>query len=224
MLSTLQDMWPYLRAGGQLTLTLAAGAGLIAIVLGTILAAMRVSPVLPFRAFGTSYVNIFRNTPLVVLFILVVEGLPQIGVQPAFSSLNLNVFDVLAICTLGLYTAAFVCEALRSGVNTVDAGQSEAARSVGMTFGQTLGSVVMPQAFRNVIPPLASVFIAMAKNTSVAAAFGVTELTYQLSRMIEATVASAIVAFIGIALCYMVIVWAISGIAALLERQVATSR
>jgi glutamate transport system permease protein len=93
-----------------------------------------------------------------------------------------------------------------------------------MTFGQTLGSVVMPQAFRNVIPPLASVFIAMAKNTSVAAAFGVTELTYQLSRMIEATVASAIVAFIGIALCYMVIVWAISGIAALLERQVATSR
>jgi glutamate transport system permease protein len=224
MLSTLQDMWPYLRDGGQLTLTLAAGGSLIALVLGTVLAAMRVSPVLPFRAFGTSYVNIFRNSPLLVLFILVVEGLPQIGVQPQFAPLHLNTFEVLAICTLGLYTAAFVCEALRSGVNTVDAGQSEAARSVGMTFGQTLGSVVMPQAFRNVIPPLASVLIALAKNTSVAAAFGVTELTYQLSRMIEATVASAIVSFFGIAVCYMLIVWAISGIAALLERQVATSR
>ena len=224
MLSTLQDMWPYLRAGGELTLTLAAGAGLIAIVLGTILAAMRVSPVVPFRAFGTSYVNIFRNTPLVVLFILVVEGLPQIGIQPEYPPLHLNLFDILAITTLGLYTAAFVCEALRSGVNTVDAGQAEAARSVGMTFGQTLGTVVMPQAFRNVIPPLASVFIAMAKNTSVAAAFGVTELTFQLSRMIEATVASATVSFIGIALCYMLIVWVISSIAALLERQVATSR
>jgi glutamate transport system permease protein len=224
MLSTVQAMWPYLRDGGQLTLTLAAGGGLIALVLGTILAAMRVAPVLPFRAFGTSYVNIFRNTPLLVLFILVVEGLPQIGVQPEFAPLHLNLFEILAICTLGLYTAAFVCEALRSGINTVDAGQSEAARSIGMTFGQTLRSVVMPQAFRNVIPPLASVFIALAKNTSVAAAFGVTELTYQLSRMIEATVASAIVSFLGIAVCYMLIVWTISGVAALLERQVATSR
>ena len=94
MLSTLQDMWPDLRDGGELTLTLAAGAGLIAIVLGTILAAMRVSPVIPFRAFGTGYVNIFRNTPLVVLFILVVEGLPQIGIQPEYPPLHLNLFDI----------------------------------------------------------------------------------------------------------------------------------
>ncbi len=224
MLSTLQDMWPYLRDGGELTLTLAAGAGLIALVLGTILAAMRVSPVLPLRGFGTSYVNIFRNTPLLVLFILIVEGLPQVGVQPEIPALHLNLFEVLAICTIGLYTAAFVCEAVRSGVNTVDSGQSEAARSVGMTFGQTLRSVVLPQAFRNVIPPLASVLIAMAKNTSVAAAFGVTELTYQLSRMIDATVTSAGIAFLGIAVCYMLITWAISSVAALLERQVASSR
>lgn len=224
MLSTLQDMWPYLRDGGQLTLTILAGAALTATVLGTLLAAMRVSPVAPFRAFGTSYVNVFRNTPLVVLFILAVEGLPQIGVQPEMPSLGLNVFEILAIVTLGTYTAAFVCEALRSGINTVNAGQAEAARAVGMTFGQTLGNVVMPQAFRAVIPPLASVYIACAKNSSVAAAFGVTELTFQLSRMIEATVASAFVSFIGIALCYMLIVFAISSVAAFLERQVATSR
>jgi glutamate transport system permease protein len=222
--STIQAMWPYLLSGFKLSLVLLLGAGLIATVVGTMLAAMRVSPVLPFRAFGTSYVNVFRNTPLVVLFLLSVEGLPQIHVQPALPALGLNVFEVLAIGTLGAYTAAFVCEALRSGVNTVDTGQAEAARAIGMTFGQSLGTVVMPQAFRAVIPPLASVFIALAKNTSVAAAFGVTEATFQLSRMIEATVASTFVAFLGIAVGYALIVWVISGVAAVLEGRVATSR
>ncbi len=223
-MSTLQAMWPYLLDGFKLTLVLLAGSALIALVVGTVLAGMRVSPVLPFRAFGTSYVNIFRNTPLVVLFIFGVEGLPLIGIKPEFPGLGLSVFHMLAILTLSVYTSAFVCEALRSGINTVDPGQSEAARAVGMTFGQTLGSVVMPQAFRAVIPPLASVFIALTKNTSVAAAFGVTEATFQLSRMIEATVASAVVAFMGIAAGYVLIVWSISGVAALLERQVAASR
>ncbi len=223
-MSTLQGMWPYLFDGFQMTLVLLAGSALIALVVGTVLAGMRVSPVLPFRAFGTSYVNTFRNTPLVVLFVLSVEGLPQIGVQPALPQLGLNVFQVLAIVTLAAYTSAFVCEALRSGINTVDTGQAEAARAVGMTFGQTLGNVVMPQAFRAVIPPMASVFIALTKNTSVAAAFGVTEATFQLSRMIEATIAPTFVAFAGIAAGYVLIVWVISGVAALFERQVATSR
>jgi len=222
--STLQAMWPFLQEGFTLTLSLFAGAALIATVVGTVLAGLRVSPVLPFRAFGTSYVNIFRNTPLVVLFILTVEGLPQIQVQPAIPALGLDVFAVLAIITLGTYTAAFVCEAVRSGINTVDAGQAEAARAVGMTFGQTLNSVVMPQAFRAVIPPLASVYIALAKNTSVAAAFGITELTYELSRMNDAHVAPIPVLFITIAACYIAIVWALSAVSALLERQVATSR
>jgi glutamate transport system permease protein len=222
--STLQEMWPYLSDGFALTLTLMVGAGVIATVVGTVLAGMRVSPVLPFRAFGAGYVNTFRNTPLVVLFLLAVEGLPQIGVQPELPALGLNVFEVLGTITLGSYTAAFVCEALRSGVNTVDTGQAEAARSVGMGFGQTLRYVVMPQAFRNVIPPLTSVYIAMTKNTSVAAAFGVTEATFSLSRMNEATVAPTLVLFLTLALGYALIVWAISGVGALLERQVAASR
>lgn len=223
-MTTLQEMWPYLSAGFTVTLKLLVGAGLIATVAGTALAMMRVSPVLPFRAFGTSYVNIFRNTPLVVLFILAVEGLPQIGVQPEIPALGMNIFQVLAVVTLGTYTAAFVCEALRAGINTVNAGQAEAARAIGMTFGQTLGNVVMPQAFRAVIPPLASVYIALAKNTSVAAVFGVTEATFQLSRMNEAVIAPVLVNALAIAVGYVVIVFSISGVAALLERQVATAR
>lgn len=221
-MSTLADLWPFLMNGFRMTIVLFAGSLALSALIGTLLAAMRVSPVLPLRAFGTGYVNIFRNTPLLVLFLLAVEGLPQIGFTP--SLLGLNVFETLAILTLSIYTAAFVCEALRSGVNTVDAGQTEAARAIGMTFGQSLRMIVLPQASRNVIPPLASTYIAMLKNTAIAAAFGVTEATYQLSRMIEQTVTTAIVAFLAIAAGYVVLVWVISGIAALLERKVATSR
>ena len=221
-LSTLPAMWPYLYDGFTLTLVLLLCSAVLALALGTLLAGMRVSPVVPLRAFGTSYVNLFRNTPLVVMFILVVEGLPVLDVRPTLP--GLDVFEVLAVLALSVYTASFVCEALRSGVNTVDPGQAEAARAVGMTFGQTLSLIVMPQAFRAVIPPLASVLIALAKNTSVAAVFGVTEATFQLSRMIEATVAPPLVAFLAIAVGYMLVVWVISGVAAVLERQVATSR
>lgn len=217
-------MWPYLLDGFLLTLLLLAGSALVATVIGTLLAAMRVSPVLPLRAFGTSYVNLFRNTPLVVMFILVVEGFPVIGIRPTLDPLGLNVFEVLAILTLGIYTAAFICEALRSGINTVDTGQAEAARAIGMTFGQSLGNVVMPQAFRAVIPPLTSVYIALTKNTSVAAAFGVTEATYQLRRMVEQTVAPALIAAFGIAAGYVLIVWVISAVSHVLERRVATAR
>ncbi|HEX2175702.1 MAG TPA: amino acid ABC transporter permease [Nocardioidaceae bacterium] len=223
-MSTLSQMWPYLQQGFLLTVQLLAYSAIGATVVGTTLAGMRVSPVLPFRGFGTSYVNVFRNTPLLVMFILVVEGLPSIGVRPTLSWLGLGIFETLAILTLTVYTSAFVCEALRSGINTVDAGQAEASRAVGMTFGQTLGAVVLPQAFRASIPPLASVYIALAKNTSVAAVFGVVEATTQLSRMIEATVAPPIIVFLVIALGYMLIVWVISGAAALLERGTAAAR
>ena len=223
-MSTLANMWPYLTDGFTLTLVLFIGSAVLSTVVGTLLAAMRVSPVAPFRGFGSGYVNIFRNTPLVVMFILVVEGLPAIGVQPNVSALGLNVFETLAVLTLSIYTSSFVCEAVRSGINTVDPGQAEAGRAVGMNFGQSLRLIVLPQAFRAAIPPLASTYIALVKNTSVAAAFGVTEATYQLSRMIEATVASAIVAFFGIAAGYIVIVWVVAGLFSLMERQGATAR
>jgi len=221
-LSTLQAMWPYLYDGFTLTLVLLLCSAVLALALGTLLAGMRVSPVVPLRAFGTSYVNLFRNTPLVVMFILVVEGLPVLDVRPTLP--GMDVFEVLAVLALSVYTASFVCEALRSGINTVDPGQAEAARAVGMTFGQTLQLIVMPQAFRAVIPPLASVLIALAKNTSVAAVFGVTEATFQLSRMIEATVAPPLVCFLAIAVGYMLIVWAISGASAVVEKQVRAAR
>jgi glutamate transport system permease protein len=123
LIENLDKIW----GGFQLTLKLLGASALVAMVLGALLAAMRVSPVPVLRWAGTSYVNIFRNTPLVVLFLLMTQGVPQV--------INASFFK-LAVAALGLYTAAFICEALRSGVNAVPVGQAEAARAVGMTFGR----------------------------------------------------------------------------------------
>jgi glutamate transport system permease protein len=213
----LPELVDRLADGFLVTLELLVLSALIATVIGTVLAAMRVSPIAPLRAFGTAYVNVFRNTPLVVLFLIAVVGMPAVGVlQGSFFS--------RAVAALSVYTAAFVCECLRSGINTVDPGQAEAARSIGMTFGKSLRIVILPLAFRAVIPPLASVYIALTKNTSVAGAFGVTDATYQLSNLNRDFPDSLYLSFVGIALGYIVIVAVISATASVLERRVAVGR
>ena len=215
-MNVLFEEWRQIVDGFWETVQLLVLAGLIATVLGTLLAAMRVAPVRMMNAIGTSYVNLFRNTPLVVLFILVVFGLPELDIQYTFFEKS--------VIALSVYTAAFVCEAVRSGINTVATGQAEAARSIGMTFTQTLGRVVLPQAFRAVVPPLASVYIALAKNTSVAAGFGVTDATATLSALLNNDPQAAFALFFGIGLGYVLIVAVISTGSHLLERRWAASR
>jgi len=185
-------------------------------VLGMLLAAMRVSPVPPLRAFGTTYVNVVRNTPLVLVFIWVVFALPELGIRFPHRT--------FAIVACGVYTAAFVTEALRSGVNTVNPGQAEAARAIGMTFGQTLSQVVMPQAVRSVIPPLGSVLIALSKNTSVAAGFGVVEATGTMRKLINDHPQELYWLFFGTALGYIVIVFVVSAVFRQLERRLVVVR
>jgi glutamate transport system permease protein len=167
MLSVLTDNLDLFRDGFWTTIKLFLVAGVLCLTLGTLLAACRVAPVPALRALGTGYVNIVRNTPLTLVFAFLVFGAPKAG-------LSLPFFWA-AVVSLTLYTAAFVCEVVRSGINTVPPGQSEAARSIGMTFGQVLGVVVLPQAFRAITPPLTSVMIAMLKNTTIAAGFSVLE-------------------------------------------------
>ena len=138
------------------------------LLLGLVLAGMRVSPVPILRSFGAGYVNIVRNTPLTLVFFFFAFAYPRLEI------LDLSFF-ARACCALIIYTAAFVCEVLRSGVNTVPVGQAEASRALGFTFGQTLGTIVLPQALRSVVPPLTSVEIALLKNTTIAAGFSVFE-------------------------------------------------
>ncbi|KRB35983.1 amino acid ABC transporter permease [Microbacterium sp. Root180] len=151
------------------TLALFLWGGLIALVLGFIVGAMRVSPIPVARAVGTAYVNIIRNTPLTLVFFAFAFAVP-ILLQVRMP------FFLLAVIALGIYTATYVAETIRSGINTVPVGQAEAARALGLPFGKVMTLVILPQAFRSVIPPMMSVFIALLKNTTVAAGFSVVNL------------------------------------------------
>ena len=198
------------------TLGLSLLAGLLALVLGTLLAAMRVSPIPPLRGLATFYVETFRNTPLTVVFFFIIFGLPQIDFVIGFFP--------GAVLSVGLYTAAFVCEAVRSGVNAVSGGQAEAARALGLTIGQSLREVVLPQAFRTVVPPLGNVLIAMVKNTSIAAGFSVSDLSSLLPRLVNADAGDLTLVLVGVVVGYMVITLPSALAVNRIERRVAILR
>lgn len=143
-------------------------AALLSIAVGLSLGAMRVSPIGVLRATSVAYVTLVRNTPLTLLMFFFVFGYPKLGLP------DLDYFS-LAVVALGLYTASYVAEVVRAGVNTVPPGQAEAARALGFTFGQSMTSVILPQALRAVSPPMVSVLIALLKNTTIAAGFSVAE-------------------------------------------------
>ena len=167
------------------TVQLAVLSAVGSLIWGTLLAAMRVGPVPLMRGFGTAYVNLVRNIPLTVIILFASLGLYQtLGVNlgaDRTESINFR----LAVLGLIVYTSAFVCEALRSGINTVPVGQAEAARAIGLSFSQVLRLVVLPQAFRSAVGPLTNVLIALTKNTTVAAAIGVAEAALLMKEMIE---------------------------------------
>jgi glutamate transport system permease protein len=166
------DNWDVWSEGFVGTLMLFFGGGVVALILGTLVGAMRVSPIPVARTVGALYVNTIRNTPLTLVFFAFAFALPPLLGLRLTSEVSLT----LAIAALGIYTATYVAETIRSGINTVPVGQAEAARAVGLTFGQVMTLVVLPQAFRSVIPPMMSVFIALLKNTTVAAGFSVVNL------------------------------------------------
>lgn len=213
----IADNLPAYLSGFLATLRLTAYAGVIALALGTLLAAMRVSPVAPLRVLAVTYVELLRNTPLTLVFFFLVFVAPQFGVLPPLGFWT-------AVIALSAYTAAFVSEAVRSGINSVPIGQAEAARAIGLTFGQTLGLVVLPQAVRSVIPPLINVLIALAKNTSVAAGFAVVELLASGRRIALSNPSDSMLALAGVAAFYLVITIPAGLLAGVLERKVAFAR
>ncbi|MEW1687240.1 amino acid ABC transporter permease [Streptomyces sp. NPDC091265] len=169
-----------------LTVQLTVYSALGSLIWGTLLAGMKVSPVPLMRGFATGYVNVVRNIPLTVIIVFSSLGLSStlsihLGATN-FEDINFR----LSVLSLIAYTAAFVCEALRSGINTVPVGQAEAARALGLSFTQVLRLIVLPQAFRSVVNPLSNVLIALTKNTTVASAIGVAEAAALMKTMTEA--------------------------------------
>ena len=198
------------------TIKLFVLAAIGSLVLGTVLATMRVSPVPVFRAVGTAYVTLVRNTPLTLVFFFFAFGYPLLKI------VQLSYFAA-AVVALTVYTSAFVCEVVRSGINTVPVGQAEASRALGLTFGQMLGNVVLPQALRSVVPPLVSTMIALLKNTTVAAGFSVAEagaISYRLSEIGENMLAG----LLWVAVIFVVLVIPLTLLQRTLEKRWSVAR
>jgi glutamate transport system permease protein len=207
--NSLLDFSPFAKEAGTVlaafwaTIRLCAVTAVLCLVLGTVLAAMRVGPIPVLRSAGTFYVAVFRNTPLTLVLVLIGLGLSDtLGIKVSHDN-NVNVYW-LSVFGLSAYTAAFVCEVLRSGINTVPLGQAEAARAIGLTFTQSLRLVILPQAFRSIIAPLGSVMIAMIKNSTVALVVGYAEAAAQMKQMFD-DFGATLPIFIGFAVGFMVL-------------------
>lgn len=209
-MQVLIDNFGQILAAFGVTLRLFVVSGILSLLFGTFLASLRVGPVAILNKAGALYIAVFRNVPLLVLLLFVVFGLPKIGLQLGYFNMN--------VLALTLYTSAFVCESVRSGVNSIPVGQAEAARSIGLDFTQTMTAVVMPQSFRVVVPPLASVLIALTKNTSLCAVFGMAEATGLMKALLNDHPSDLWWIFLGIAIGYIIIVETVSLIAAGFER------
>ncbi|GAA3705399.1 amino acid ABC transporter permease [Nonomuraea antimicrobica] len=214
---------PDLGIGFLENVKLSLVAAVVSLILGTVLVAMRLSPTPVLRVAGTVYVNVVRNTPLTLVLAFSALGLSdQLGLVFSQTPLT-NSFWVVAM-GLSLYTAAFVCEALRAGVNTVPMGQAEAARAIGLTFMQSLRMIILPQAFRTVVAPLGSVMIAMIKNTTVATAGGFLADAAATMKEVFDTTGASIPIFLGIVLAFMALTMPVGFFTGWLSRRLAVVR
>ncbi|WP_372668641.1 amino acid ABC transporter permease [Amycolatopsis kentuckyensis] len=212
LLNNLDLFGPFFLRTIELFVLSAVGS----LIWGTILAMLRVSPVPVFRAIGTAYVTIARNTPLTLVFAFFVFAYPLLDI------VKLDYFPA-AVTALTVYTSAFICEVVRSGINTVPVGQAEAGRALGLTFGQILGQVVLPQALRSVVPPLISTLIALLKNTTIAAGFSVAEAGAIRSYLSERG-ENQLIGLLWVALGFIILVAVLSFVQRSLEKRWSVAR
>ncbi|GAA1512747.1 glutamate transport system permease protein [Agromyces terreus] len=208
---------PLYLQGFSVTLLLLAVGGAGALVLGTVIAAMRISPISTLRVIATVYTEIVRNTPLTLVVLFCAVIVPILGSRLPFI--------IAGMIALAVYTAPFIAEALRSGINGVPIGQAEAARSLGFGFTQTVSLIVLPQAFRMTIPPLINVFIALTKNTSVVGGVGFVSELFGVGRTLANAHGDAVIAIlIGVAFFYLVVTVPLGLLATQLERKWVVQR
>ncbi|MGW5383420.1 amino acid ABC transporter permease [Nocardia sp. NPDC003963] len=205
-----------LMRGFGVTLALICASTVLATIGGTILASLRVSPIPLLQSLGSGYVETFRNVPVTVIYFMTLFGFPQLGIRiPFFWA---------AVAALTIYYSAFFCEAIRSGINAIPVGQFEAGRSIGLTFGRSLRYLVLPQAFRSVVPPLINVFIALTKSSAIASAFGVAELLTRTEGIIAEESHAVLWILAATSILYLVITIPAGTIANIVEKKVAVAR
>lgn len=202
----LQGLW--------VTIQLSILSILISLAVGIVVAVLRLSPLGPVSAFAQGYVEFFRNIPLLIILFFVLNGLPQAGITLSFFWTG--------VAGLSVYTSAYVAEVVRAGLESIAKGQTEAARSLGLSWLQMMRLVLLPQALRQTVPPLGNLFVALVKNTSLASAVAVPELLYQ-AELIEGRTFSPEVFLIAGAM-YLVLTIPLGGLVNLIEQRISLAR
>ena len=199
-------------------------SALFSLILGVVLVMMRISPISSLRTVAGAYVELFKNLPLTIIMVFMVLG-AYAQLKLTFSDTFVTNFFWLAVTDLSLYTAAFVCESLRSGINTVPIGQAEAARALGLGFMQSATQIILPQAFRGSVAPLGNTLIALLKNSTVAAAASVaTETSSLMSTMIEFHPDVIVQIFLIFAFGYVILIIPIGMLTTYLSNKLAVRR
>lgn len=210
-MDVLLDNLDLFALGFRNTVIMFSIASVLSLLLGIVIGILRISPSRSMRAVGTVYVNVLRNTPLALLMMFFALGYPKLGLP------QLD-YTILATTALVIYTASYVAEVFRSGINSIDKGQTEAARAVGLRFPQVLSAVLIPQAFRNVVPPLMSVFIAALKNTTVASGFSVMQAGAIGANMSERG-ENMLITILWVALFFLILVLGLAALQRQFERK-----
>ena len=203
------NSFPLLLLGAGVTIKITVLSVAVGVVIGLLVGIMRICSIRPLRWLGAIYVDFFRGTPLLVQIFLVYFALPVITgqrVDPFFA----------AIASCGINSGAYVAEIFRAGIQSIDEGQMEAGRSLGMTWGQTMRYIIIPQAFKRVIPPLGNEFIALLKDSSLVSVIGFEELTRRGQLIIAKTYGSLEIWF-SVAVIYLAMTLTISRFVAYLE-------
>lgn len=212
--SFLSEHWPAFLSAAWTTLQLSAVGVILGTILGVLFALMRISTITPLKFLASAYIEIIRGTPMVVQIFIIHYGLTAVGINlPAFMS---------GVVALTINSSAYMAEVFRAGIQAIDKGQFEAARSLGMTRTMTMRHVVLPQAFRNMLPAIGNEFIIIIKDSSLVSFIGIGELMYT-ARTLQGSLYLPIEPLLVIAVIYFVMTFTLSNLLQALERKLKKS-
>ncbi len=220
----IQRYYPYFLDGVKNTLIIAAMSVVLGVVFGTLMAVMRMCRIKPLRWLATAYIEFIRGTPLMVQLMFIFYGLPMVGIEFPDVSFIPNFSRFMAgIVAMSMNSCAYVAEVIRSGIQAVDEGQMEAARSIGFKYGESMRLVILPQAIKNILPALGNEFVTVIKESSIVSVIGISDLMYGTSGVIALTYRS--LPCLAIAACmYFILTFLSSRLIALLEKRMKHGR
>ncbi|GFN30113.1 amino acid ABC transporter permease [Paenibacillus xylaniclasticus] len=211
--SFISEYWPQFTRGAWMTLQLSFFGVLFGTVLGIVIALLRISKPFIVRFLASVYIEIIRGTPMLVQIVIIYYGLTNFGINlPGFTS---------GVIALSLNSAAYMAEVFRAGIDAIDKGQNEAARSLGMTHGMTMRHIILPQAFRNMLPAIGNEFIVIIKDSSLVSTIGIAELMYRTGTVTSITYLSLEPLLVAAAV-YFVMTFTLSKLLGAFERKLKT--